>query len=112
LTGLGWDAAANHVPTLKFGSGERYEAFHRPEPDRGGEKAHDLDAFDEGAISLRLTLRDDAPQREDALASELDGPALRPLVLGPRLARASSAPHRARNTWRAGRGWSASDRAA
>ena len=54
-------------------------------PTMRGEKTHDLDAFDEGAVAFGLALRDEALEREDSFARELDDPALRPFVFGPRL---------------------------
>ena len=74
-----------HVAAFGFVRGERNEALHRGESDQRGEKTHDLDAFDEGTIAFGLALRDDALEREDALACELDDPALRPFVFGPGL---------------------------
>ena len=81
----GFGLRAQHVAAFGFVRGERNESLHGGEAHQRREETHDLDAFDEGAITFGLALRDDALEREDALARELDDPALRPFVFGPRL---------------------------
>ena len=65
--------------------GERNEAVYGGETDHGREKTHDLDAFDAGTVTFGLALRDEALERDDSFACELDDPALRSFVFGPGL---------------------------
>ncbi len=74
-----------HFATFRLVSRERNEPFHGGKSYEAGEKSHGLDAFEEGGITFVLTLRDDALQRQDALARQLDDPALRAFVLRPGL---------------------------
>ena len=85
LCARGLGLRREHVAPFGLVRRERNETLHRGEADQRREKTHDLDAFDERAVAFGLALRDDALEREDAFARELDDPALRPLVFGPRL---------------------------